>query len=240
MANPEESNPSRKELVANQLLERAAHLFAERGVAGTSTRDIADAAGLTRAAMYYYFPSKEALLRALVSGVTGIGASEIRKMRSRTDLTATQKLADIIRSTAVGIARSPVQFQVLVRNEADLPDSILLEHRKSKARILDELSGIISDGVASGEFRPVNEKTIAFSIIGMTNWIAWWFRDDNPTNPEKVADEMVEIVTRGLIREESRTPGIEGVAGAVGLIREDLDYLEHILAQQNSIDRPIG
>ncbi len=238
MANPEEPAQSRKELVANQLLERAAQLFAERGVAGTSTRDIADAMGLTRAALYYYFPSKEALLRELVSGVTGVGATEIRKLRKRTDLTATGKLSEIIRSTAVGIARSPVRFRVLVRSEAELPEAILANHRKSKARILDELSGIIADGVASGEFRPVDEKTVAFSIIGMTNWIAWWFRGDGPTTPEEVADEMVKMVTRGLLRDGNHAPAGEGVAGALGLIREDLDYLERVLARTEEKDPP--
>lgn len=236
MATPQEPTQSRKELVANQLLERAAQLFVERGVAGTSVRDIADAMGLTRPALYYYFPSKEALLKELVSGVTGVGAVEIQRLRRRTDLTATEKLTSIVRSTAEGIAQSPVRFRVLERNEAELPEAILAEHRRSKVRILDELSGIIADGVASGEFRPVNERTVAFAIIGMTNWIAWWFRDEGPNTPEEVAEEMVAMVLQGLLRHGDRAPDRDGVAGALGLIREDLAYLERILAAQGKTD----
>jgi AcrR family transcriptional regulator len=45
----------------------AAHLFATRGFAGTSVRDIADELGVTKAALYYHFESKEVLLRSIVA-----------------------------------------------------------------------------------------------------------------------------------------------------------------------------
>lgn len=48
------------------LLREAATLFAERGFAGVSTTDLGDAVGMTGPALYNYFPSKEALLAALL------------------------------------------------------------------------------------------------------------------------------------------------------------------------------
>jgi len=50
-----------------RILEVAARLFSERGFAGTSIRDIADALGVTKAALYYHFPSKDAILGELVA-----------------------------------------------------------------------------------------------------------------------------------------------------------------------------
>ena len=55
----------RYELVENELLARAADLFAERGYNGTSLQDIADTMGMTRPAIYHYFENKDALLVAL-------------------------------------------------------------------------------------------------------------------------------------------------------------------------------
>ncbi len=49
-----------------QLLAVALDLFAERGVRGTAVRDIAQAAGITEGLIYHYFPSKSALLQAVM------------------------------------------------------------------------------------------------------------------------------------------------------------------------------
>lgn len=50
-----------------RLLVVAAELFAERGYAGTSIRDISDRLGVTKAALYYHFTSKSEILHALVA-----------------------------------------------------------------------------------------------------------------------------------------------------------------------------
>jgi AcrR family transcriptional regulator len=49
-----------------RILDAARALFAERGYAGTSVRDLAEALGITKAALYYHFPGKADILLALV------------------------------------------------------------------------------------------------------------------------------------------------------------------------------
>src|SRR5689334_756526 len=49
------------------ILAAAGRLFSERGFLGTSTGDIAEAVGLTQSAIFYYFPSKEALVFELAT-----------------------------------------------------------------------------------------------------------------------------------------------------------------------------
>ncbi|MXM65357.1 TetR family transcriptional regulator [Streptomyces sp. HUCO-GS316] len=60
---------STAEVTRRRILEAANTLFAERGYAGTSMRDIAEHLGMTSAALYYHFPAKEELLSALVAPV---------------------------------------------------------------------------------------------------------------------------------------------------------------------------
>ncbi len=50
-----------------RILKTASALFAQRGFAGTSIRDISDELGLTKAALYYHFTSKEDILAELVT-----------------------------------------------------------------------------------------------------------------------------------------------------------------------------
>jgi AcrR family transcriptional regulator len=61
------SEDARRTDTRQRILEVAAQLFSERGFAGTSIRDIADALGVTKAALYYHFPSKDAILEELVA-----------------------------------------------------------------------------------------------------------------------------------------------------------------------------
>lgn len=61
------SEDARRTDTRERILEVAARLFSERGFAGTSIRDIADALGVTKAALYYHFPSKDAILGELVA-----------------------------------------------------------------------------------------------------------------------------------------------------------------------------
>jgi AcrR family transcriptional regulator len=58
------TDEKKSDATRRHLLERALVLFRERGVAATTMRDIAKAAGLSLGAAYYYFPSKEALVFA--------------------------------------------------------------------------------------------------------------------------------------------------------------------------------
>jgi AcrR family transcriptional regulator len=55
------------EVTRARILEVATELFYARGYAGTSIRDIAEALGLTKGALYYHFAGKEALLDAMVA-----------------------------------------------------------------------------------------------------------------------------------------------------------------------------
>ena len=47
---------------ADEIIDAAARMFAERGYHGTTTQAIADVLGMRQASLYYYFPSKEAAL----------------------------------------------------------------------------------------------------------------------------------------------------------------------------------
>ena len=65
------------------MLDAARALFAERGFAATSLQDIADAMGVRKANVYYYFKTKAAILDALLDErITGLDALLRRRRRS--------------------------------------------------------------------------------------------------------------------------------------------------------------
>lgn len=68
---PRDGREQRSEATRSALVAAARSLFVERGYAGVSTGDIARVAAVTRNALYYHFPTKEAVFRAVYEDVEG-------------------------------------------------------------------------------------------------------------------------------------------------------------------------
>ncbi len=85
--------PPRKE----EIIDRTFELVREHGFAGLRMRQIADKVGVTEGALYRHFPSKEAILLALVDRIEGRLLGPIRQIASRADLSPERKLEEILR-----------------------------------------------------------------------------------------------------------------------------------------------
>ncbi|MCC6575289.1 MAG: efflux RND transporter periplasmic adaptor subunit [Planctomycetes bacterium] len=89
-----------------KLLERAAELFAARGYDAVSVREIVEACGVTKPALYYHYGSKEGLARAVISDFF----DEARKLREQ----ALKQL--VIRDALLGYARGKIRLAQERRN----------------------------------------------------------------------------------------------------------------------------
>jgi hypothetical protein len=68
----------------------------------------------------------------------------------------------------------------------------------------------------------------ALGVLGMCNWVAWWFRPGRDS-VDAVADQLADMAIGAVQQAGDRTPGGEGPGAALKLLRQDLDYLERIL-----------
>ncbi len=225
---PAGTTTARRELVENEIYEHAIRLFAERGFAGTSLQDIADALGITRPALYYYVKSKDELLARLAADVAGGSAAQIAELAARPDLDAAGKLREIARLTVGRQATQPERFRLLIRSEAELPAELSDAYDASRRAVLKTVTGVIEEGIRAGRFRPVDARVAALAVMGMCNWVAWWFRPGRDS-ADAVADQLADMAIAAVQRADHRTPGGEGPAAALKLLRQDLDYLERIL-----------
>jgi AcrR family transcriptional regulator len=222
------ASTARRELVENEIYEHAIRLFAERGFAGTSLQDIADALGITRPALYYYVKSKDELLAKLAADVASGSAAQITELAGRPDLDAAGKLREIVRLTALRQANQPERFRLLIRSEAELPAELSDAYDTSRRAVLRAVTGVIEEGIRAGRFRPVDARIAALGVIGMWNWVAWWFRPGRDS-AEAVADQLADMAIAALQRADHRIPDGEGPAAALKMLRQDLDHLERIL-----------
>ena len=225
---PAGATTARRELVENEIYEHAIRLFAERGFAGTSLQDIADALGITRPALYYYVKSKDELLAKLAADVAGGSAAQITELARRPDLDAAGKLREIVRMTALRQATQPERFRLLIRSEAELPAELSDAYDSSRRAVLRAVTGVIEEGIRAGRFRPIDARIAALGVIGMWNWVAWWFRPDRDS-ADAVADQLADMAIAALQRADHRIPDGEGPAAALKMLRQDIDHLERIL-----------
>ncbi|HWD03658.1 MAG TPA: TetR/AcrR family transcriptional regulator [Amycolatopsis sp.] len=225
----EKASTSRRELVENELYEHATRLFAERGFAGTSLQDIADAMGITRPALYYYVKSKEELLAKLVTEVTNGPLEELTELVARDELDAEQKLRGIVEIIVGRRARQPERFRLLIRSEAELPAELTEAYDEGRRAVLKTIAGVIDEGVRAGRFRPVGARVAALGVLGMCNWVAWWFNPGGRESAEAVVEQLADMAVGALQRPEQHLLDGEGPAAALKMLRQDLDHLERIL-----------
>jgi AcrR family transcriptional regulator len=157
-------SPDRKK----QLLEVAMRLFSEQGFDGTSTRAIAEAAGVNEALIFRHFRSKEYLFWAVLSEHVE------RRGRSRRIREVLSSQADF-RGVLIRIAKTLLErtgddaavtrllFYSALRNR-ELSGRFFRTYGQEK---LDMLADYIRAAVRSGRFRPVNPVVAARSFLGM-------------------------------------------------------------------------
>ena len=219
---------ARHGLVEHEIYERAIRLFADRGFAGTSLQDIADALGITRPALYYYVKSKDELLARLAADVAGGSAAQIAELAARPDLDAAGKLREITRLTVVRVAAQPERFLLLIRSEADLPPDLSAAYDASRRAVLKAVTGVIEDGIRAGQFRPADARVAALAVIGMGNWVACWF-DPGRDSAGAVAGQLADMALAAVQHADQGTANSDGPAVALAMLRQDLDHLERLL-----------
>ena len=207
--SPAPSRPSRSDSQRQAILDAACLLFIEKGVGGTNINDIADAVGMTRTALYYYFPSKEAMLEALAHDVTERASALSKQVALQAELPPDEGLRQLILRHAELILSHPLQFRAVERSESSLPDAQRNIARSARRAVRDDFVAMIERGIAQGMFLPIDAKVAAFSIIGMCNWGAWWFDSRSGAPVEPLAELIADLGLR-MIRVDapgSRTGG---------------------------------
>lgn len=134
-----------------RIVDAAVQLFAERGVAGTSLKDIADALGVTKAAVYHQFKTKEEIVLAAVGGaLQGIAvAVEQAQHEATPDEAAAEVIATVValavdrRRLIRTVQGDPELLRIIAKHHGlkalmELRDSILLRGRgtpEDRARV---------------------------------------------------------------------------------------------------------
>ena len=221
----------RRALLAVEVLDKAAALFASQGFAATSLKDVAEAIGLSRSSIYYYYPSKDALLAELIRGVTLPVAKIFREVEQQ-DLSPRPKIHEVVRRLVLWVADPHTHFRLMNQSEPELPTAIAKVHNDAKRQVLNEMVRLIETAVKAGDARVVDPRVSALSIIGMAMWTAWWFRHDHGQSLDDVARMVADSATATLQRAKPAKTGVT-VTGLAQEIRDNLALIEKMTSGSN-------
>lgn len=175
-----------------ELLRVAARLFVEKGYAATTTRDIAEAVGMRSGSPFYYFRSKQELLKEAI--IDGLEVGRARLLAAIAGVADPQQRLRILVRTHLGTLLETDGTSPLLVNETRALDAgaraeIAAAFDRYQApwqAVLDELaaSGTIASAAAP----------LRLLLFGMLNWSGHWYRRDGALTVDQLADSAVNLI----------------------------------------------
>jgi TetR/AcrR family transcriptional regulator len=173
------STAGRKPETVRRICAAAELAFAEQGLAGARTDEIARAAGVNKALLYYYFHSKDDLYAAVLEGMFLKQREAIESARSapslpqgstphRTTSPHQQELRAYVNGAIDFVVANPHFPRLIQREMMNRSPQVRHLMRRFWLPTYQRLESAIRSGIKTGEFRRVEPQHAVFSIIAMT------------------------------------------------------------------------
>lgn len=152
----------------DEVLDAALALFTRQGFERTTVEEIARRAGLSKGAVYLYFPSKKALLQGLVRRAVVPVADDALAMlaQHRGDPRPVIRALLAMFAAKLGDGAALAVPKLVVREAASAPDIARMYREEILDRALPAMTALLAQGVAGGHIRAVDPEMTVRSIIG--------------------------------------------------------------------------
>jgi AcrR family transcriptional regulator len=193
----------------DEVLDAAIALFADKGYAATTVQEIAAKAGLSKGAVYLYFPSKAAVLEGLVeraiSPVAQTALSQLAKFSGdpRPLIAQVMKMfvARLRETDALAVPR------IIVHEAVAAPEIAQMYRRAVLDKAVPALTGLIAKGVEGGFIRRVDPELTVRSVVGpiLVHLLLdeiFDLRPESGLQLERLIDNHLTILLAGLAPEK--------------------------------------
>ena len=180
-----------------QIDEAASKLFRERGYAGTSVRDIAQALNIQGGSLYAHVASKEDVLWSIVIRAADRFAELVNPIATSDQPPADRLRGMILAHVAVVTATQRDAAVFLHEWRLLSPDRrAALAARRDAYEAM--FRSVIAEGSAAGVFRSVDPKLSTMAMLSALNGIATWYRPDGALSAEDIANQHADFFLHAL------------------------------------------
>ena len=206
MARPKSAT---HDLKREAILDIAAQCFASRSYPAASMNEIATACGTSKARLYHYYDSKEAILFDLMDRYTQRLLTLIAQAEAnaqRRNLTDRAALHELIRAFLQEYESSATRHVALLNDTqflSDAPDTGLAG-QSPRELILNRQRDVVAAVTRAlkraypERLTPANQTAITMMLFGMINWTFTWLRPGGPISYVAFADEVIQLLEKGL------------------------------------------
>jgi TetR/AcrR family transcriptional regulator len=179
-----------------EVLREAAASFNFKGYHATSLTEIATSLGVTKAALYHYFPNKNSLLAACFEHAMEVafaclerGRKQGSNGRDRLVLTISGYVSQLI---------DELNCCVVLMEEQALEPGDRAKLVRQRDRFERALRALVKEGIDDGSVVPCDPKLAIFVILGAMNWVPKWFKPSGAWKPEQLTVALSQIFERAL------------------------------------------
>jgi len=206
MARPKSAT---HDLKREAILDIAAQCFASRSYPAASMNEIAAACGTSKARLYHYYGSKEAILFDLMDRYTQRLLTLIAQAEAnaqRRNLNDRAALHELIRAFLQEYESSATRHVALLNDTqflSDAPDAGLAD-LSPRELILDRQRDVVAAVTRAlrraypERLTPANQTAVTMMLFGMINWTFTWLRPGGPISYVAFADEVINLLEKGL------------------------------------------
>lgn len=185
-----------REMKRETLLREAASAFNRQGFHATSLDEIARNLGVTKAALYYYFPNKNKLLHACFEQAMEAAFRHLEKAKKE-GRNGRQKVIGALHGYLAEMIDELSCCVLLTEENALKPKerAALIAERDAYENALREL---VREGIQDGSILRCDPKLAVFTMLGAMNWVPKWFSHDGPWESGQLAQALTDMLDRML------------------------------------------
>lgn len=186
--------------VPESVLAAAIRLFAGRGYLETNTREIADAAGVTKSGLFYHIGSKEELLYSIHHRFATESLQNLARWTSEMDVPG--DVIGTLRTLVVEHSRvmgdRPDEVRVFTDQARYLSDERRTSIEALRARYVDGFEEVVRRGIALGVFKDLHPRVATLAMLGMLNSMSRWYRPNGRLRAEQIGEIFADLALSGL------------------------------------------
>jgi AcrR family transcriptional regulator len=181
-----------------KILKAAARIFAEKGFHRTSVRDIARAARISLAGLYYYVTTKDELLY-LIQERCFVTLLQRWEQAANSDMDTRSQIRVFAENHLSFFWHNMHEMKVMAREDESLTGAYaekILVLKRSYVKVLVDLVGALP-GNKNG--KGIDLRVATFALFGMMNWIYTWYQPKRDLSFPQLIDQMLRIYFFGLL-----------------------------------------
>lgn len=185
----------------SKIISTSILLFEKKGFSDTSIQDIVDALGVTKGTFYYYFSSKEELLKDIHLQYIDDLLKRQAVILADQGSSCRGKIEEIIHLLISDIKSQGPSARVFFREMRHLNEDNVIRLKKKRAEFRLEIEKLIQEGMEKGELKPnLKADLVAFGILGVTNWSYQWYHPEGKVTDQELSAIFTDMILNGIAK----------------------------------------